>query len=328
MNKDYFPDNIDLIESTIERIRLFLASHPDIVELHEEEHISKLVTYNTLGGKYFRASIIINTAQYICEANEQKFDAEQAAILGVCTEMMHASFLIADDVIDRSPTRRGKPTWYKLPDIGLSGINDAFMLENTVYVVLRHFFKEHILLDRIISVFQNTIWRTTIGEYIDTKLCYHPNHPSITALPSEDNKREVQQIDLLTKCLTSENYRNTCSLKTGVYTFFHPFILGCIYGGINLSEEALKSVEDVCLHIGILFQAKDDYLDCYGDPAITGKIGTDIEDGKCTWFSSKILSISCSEEEKANILKTMITHYGRNEPDSVKVIKELYAKFK
>lgn len=43
----------------------------------------------------------------------------QAAALGWCIEWLQAFFLVADDVMDDSVTRRGQPCWFRKPEVNV-----------------------------------------------------------------------------------------------------------------------------------------------------------------------------------------------------------------
>lgn len=60
-------------------------------------------------------------------------------------------------------------------------------------------------------------------------------------------------------------------------------------------------------------------MDCFGDPEVIGKIGTDIEDFKCSWLVVKALECS-NEEEK----KLLYENYGKADPACVAKVKALY----
>lgn len=44
--------------------------------------------------------------------------------------------------------------------------------------------------------------------------------------------------------------------------------------------------------------AQDDYLDLFGDPSVTGKIGTDIQDNKCSWLVVQCLQRASPEQRQ------------------------------
>ena len=68
---------------------------------------------------------------------------------------------------------------------------------------------------------------------------------------------------------------------------------------------------------------QDDYLDCYGDEKTIGKIGTDIQDNKCSWLVVQALT-RCSPAQRA----LPEANYGRNDTKCVAAVKQLYAELK
>ena len=64
---------------------------------------------------------------------------------------------------------------------------------------------------------------------------------------------------------------------------------------------------------------QDDYLDCYGDPQVTGKIGSDIEDNKCSWLVNRALAL-CDARQRTQLEE----NYGRNDGEKVRNVKRVY----
>ncbi|WWC90840.1 uncharacterized protein L201_005777 [Kwoniella dendrophila CBS 6074] len=267
----------------------------DAVEWYE-----KVLYHNTPGGKLNRGMSVVDTVEILKgrELNEEEY--KNAAILGWCVELLQAYFLVADDIMDQSVTRRGQPCWYKMPNVGNIAINDAFMLEAAIYHLLKKHFRQEKYYVDLIELFLETTFQTELGQLVDL----------ITA--PEDH------VDL--NKFSLEKHHLIVVYKTAFYSFYLPVALAMHMSGIDA-----KSAYDLALHIliplGEYFQVQDDYLDCYGKPEHIGKIGTDILDNKCSWNVNTALKFATPEQRKV-----LDDNYGKKDSECESRVKELFSQ--
>ncbi|GME89368.1 unnamed protein product [[Candida] boidinii] len=134
----------------------FLGVFPELVEESlqickdygmPEDAISwfkKNLEYNTPGGKLNRGLSVVDTYAVLNNKTFKDLTKEEykkVALLGWCIELLQAYFLVADDMMDQSITRRGQPCWYKVPGVNEIAINDSFMLEGVIYILLKKYFR-------------------------------------------------------------------------------------------------------------------------------------------------------------------------------------------
>ena len=144
------------------------------------------------------------------------------------------------------------------------------------------------------------------------KLIFH----SFTGLDLE-TPSYLPSIDLYTE----EHYFTVVTWKTAYYTILLPIICGLLITPSGSSLVDHPEAKPILIEIGNYFQVQDDYLDCYGDVSQTGKIGTDIQERKCSWLIVQAIRIS---EEKSNERALLRENYGFDDEAKVKLVKGVY----
>ncbi len=205
--------------------------------------------------------------------------------------------------MDASVTRRGQPCWYRIPKVGMIAINDGFLLQAHLYKVLKEFFSDKPYYLQLIELFNETTWQTELGQLLD-----------LTSQPLPG----AGEIDL--DRFTLDRYRKIVEYKTAYYSFFLPVACALVITG-HASKDALDVSQKILVLMGEYFQVQDDYLDCYADAATLGKIGTDIQDNKCSWLVVQALAKATPED--VALLKA---NYGRHDADCISKVKDLYLR--
>nr|ODN86386.1 farnesyl diphosphate synthase [Cryptococcus depauperatus CBS 7841] len=264
------------------------------------EWYQKVLYHNTPGGKLNRGMSVVDTVEILKGRDLNEEEYVKAAILGWCVELLQAYFLVADDIMDQSVTRRGQPCWYKMPNVGNIAINDAFMLEAAIYYLLKkHFRSEKYYVD-LMELFLETTFQTELGQLVDL----------ITA--PEDH------VDL--NKFSLEKHHLIVVYKTAFYSFYLPVALAMRMSGIE-DKDAYDLAVKILIPLGEYFQVQDDYLDCYGKPEHIGKIGTDILDNKCSWNVNTALAYATPEQRKI-----LDENYGRKDSACEARVKELFSQ--
>nr|XP_035161504.1 farnesyl pyrophosphate synthase-like [Callithrix jacchus] len=261
--------------------------------------LKEVLEYNAIGGKYHRGLTVLVAFRELAEPRKQDADSLQRALtVGWCVELLQAFFLVTDDIMDSSLTRRGQICWYQKPGVGLDAINDAVLLEACVYRLLKLYCREQPYYLNLIELFLQSSYQTEIGQTLDL----------ITA--PQDN------VDL--DRFTEKRYKSIVKYKTAFYSFYLPVAAAMYMAGID-GEKEHANAKKILLEMGEFFQIQDDYLDLFGDPSVTGKVGTDIQDNKCSWLVVQCLQRSTPEQRQ--ILKE---NYGQKETEKVARVKALY----
>ena len=207
-----------------------------------------------IGGKRIRPRLCLTTYSLYKQELTPSILQPAAAL-----EVFHTFTLIHDDIMDRSPLRRGHETvWKKWNE-------DTAILSGDVMCI--DSYKRMIQAPQAVVAQALALFSKTAAEVCDG-----------------------QQLDMdfeLRSSVPMEEYMQMIGLKTGVLIACSAQ-LGALIGGAD--EHSQKCLYDYGYYLGLAFQVADDYLDAYGDQKVFGKpIGGDILNEKKSWLTVKAM---------------------------------------
>lgn len=218
----------------------------------------------SIGGKRVRPVLCLMANELFTELRD---DALRA---GSAIELFHTFSLVHDDIMDRAPIRRGKPTIharYGEPTAILAG--DLLLIHAYESLGSIH----HRSKDRIIELFSSTARGICEGQQIDM---------DFEAMPI----REVRYEDYLEMIILKTSVLLAASLQIGA-------ILA------DASEADQHHLYEFGKYVGVAFQIQDDYLDVFGSDEKFGKQrGGDIKSNKKTFLLLKAFELASAHQRR------------------------------
>lgn len=291
------------------------------LDVDRRRYLEQMMDTTCLGGKYNRGLCVMDVAEAMAsEQSHLNKDERQrlrhdAAVCGWMIEMLQAHFLMEDDIMDNSQVRRGAPCWYLHPGVTTQvAINDGLIVLAWATKVAHHYFcGRDALLARILYTFHEVDMTTAMGQLYDVTSMVDSKRLD-PMVPHGATSDYVE--------FTLFNYRRIVVYKTAYYTYWLPLQMGLIVSG-TISSVDSAAVHKVSMVMGEYFQVQDDVMDCFTPPEILGKVGTDIQDAKCSWLAVTFLAKATPAQKKK-----FIAAYGSHDAKKVAEVKALFKEAK
>jgi geranylgeranyl diphosphate synthase, type II len=194
--------------------------------------------------------------------------------IATAIELFHNFTLIHDDIMDKAPLRRGRPT-------------------------------VHARYDEPTALLAGDVMLLRVYEYLNETDLRHAQ--SLIRLLSKTGREvcEGQQMDMdfeRMPVISIDQYLQMIELKTAVFLAVS-LQMGAEIAGASACDQ--QHLYDFGKNIGLAFQVQDDWLDSFGDPSTFGKQnGGDILANKKTFLLVHALA-QANPEEKSSIEKLL-----------------------
>ncbi|MBL7963006.1 MAG: polyprenyl synthetase family protein [Flavobacteriales bacterium] len=172
-------------------------------------------------------------------------------------ELFHNFTLMHDDIMDAAPLRRGRPTVHERWNVNTAILSGDAMFVHAGMLLARR--------PQVLQRFHHHALGVCQGQQLDMDF---EKRGSVRA------EEYVEMIRLKTAVLLA------CALEAGALV-------------AGAEAEQVDRIGAFGEHLGLAFQLRDDLLDAYGDPALTGKQrGGDLRAGKKTYLLIRGLELS------------------------------------
>jgi len=242
-----------------------------------------------LGGKRIRPTMLL-MANALFGGDEQQV---RNAALGI--ETFHNFTLLHDDLMDRSPLRRGQPTVYTKWDE-----NTAILSGDTMFALAWRY-----------------LLRQSTPKLQEILQCF--NETAIEVCEGQQKDMNFERMGLAN--VSIDNYMDMIRQKTAVL-LAGALKIGALYAGAPADE--VERLYAFGIHLGLAFQMQDDLLDGYGDTAVFGKkTGQDIRDNKISFLPLTALK-NANEEQRKELLALFAAKDNMDEEEKVRRVLALY----